>query len=124
MNGRALHLLRGHCIDSSPMTAGIKRLTPDLVIMTPQSESPCLCIWSSLDVLEPVATAKKMAEDLSLSISRQEDRTGKYLIIVGGAKTVERGVLGEEVHWLTVPLMLQDSLESWTQNIAELLGHA
>jgi hypothetical protein len=122
-NSRELYLVRGHGVDSSPMPDEIKQLTPDLAIMTPRSESPCLCIWSILDVLEPVATARRMAEELSLSVSSVDKGAGKYLIVVGGAKKLEQGAHGDKVHWLAVPLMFQDSLKSWMECIVELIEH-
>ena len=124
VNSRELYLVRGHGVDSSPMPVGIKRLTPDLAIMSPRSKTPCLCIWSTLNVLEPVATARRMAQELSSLVTTEEYKAGKYLIIVGGAKELEKGTHGETVHWLATPLMLQDSLKTWTECIWELLDHA
>ena len=94
---------------------------PDLAIMFRDVKTSCVAIWTVLDVLEPTATAMRLAQKLSLALAENPVSDCKYLIVVGGAKNIEQGNPGGRVLWMAVPLMLQDSLDEWSKTLLELI---
>jgi len=118
---KSAYLVRGNEMDESPLPASIKKMMPDLAILFPDNKNASIAIWTVLDVLEPAKTAVRLATRLSQKFSSKRVSGCKLLIVVGGSKRIDRGNPGEAVQWMTVPLMLQDSLDQWVRALSELI---
>ncbi|MDB4614726.1 DUF2357 domain-containing protein, partial [bacterium] len=118
-NDDELYLTMAGDLDDSPLPSWVKELKPDLAIVSGKQH---IAIWTALDVLDPSGTALKLAEDLLDSCTAVTNC--KLLVVVGGSRKFQRGNHMKQVTWLTVPLMVQDSIEEWQQGIAEMLINA
>lgn len=120
-----IHLIPSNQIKScSSIPAQIRSLSPDFVIGNLERKASGVSIWSNLDVVKPQETAKRTAAQLAQIIQPEHNATWKYLIVTGGSKRIDSGEICDSVKWISVPLMLQDHLESWITVIREALTHA
>ena len=119
----SVFLVTGSDIAQSPLPDSVRQLQPDVGIVSNDLREPSVAIWTVLDVVNPVDTAIRLAEQLQAALPDKTDTECRLLVVVAGGTKIGRGSENDQIAWMTVPLMLQDSLDSWVRNISEYIGN-
>jgi hypothetical protein len=118
-NTSSVYLVKGSEIDACPLPDWVKEYHPDVAVVSPKRN---LAVWTVLDSVNPEKTATAISRQLAQDTASRSEDDCQLMVFVGGGKLIRQGIESTRVKWACLPLMLQDSLDSWRQLISECLG--
>lgn len=117
----SVYLVNAAEIERSPIADWVKNLLPDAVLVSSKRNT---AIWTVLDPVHPKQTAEEISARLTEETAGQRHGDCQLLVLVGGGKKIQQGASSDRVRWACLPLMLQDSPETWRGIVSECLQDA